>query len=68
MNINQPRMQAVIEAVIGLAAAPQGFRCADLATKMQNNAISNYTPRQAAYDLKKMRGKNLVCKILNSPL
>lgn len=66
VNVNQPRMRAVIEAVIGLAAAPQGFRCADLADKVQQSTTSNYTPRQAAYDLKKLRGKNLVRKIDNS--
>ena len=65
-NVNQPRMQAVIEAVIGLAAAPRGFRCADLADKVQNSFLGDYTPRQAAYDLKKLRGKNLVRKIDNS--
>ena len=66
VNVNQPRMRAVIEAVIGLAAAPQGFRCADLADKVQQSTTSDYTPRQAAYDLKKLRGKNLVRKIDNS--
>jgi hypothetical protein len=66
VNINQPRIQAVIQAVIGLAAAPHGFRCADLAEKVQNMAFKDYTPRQAAYDLKKLRGKNLVRKIDHS--
>jgi hypothetical protein len=66
VNVNQPRMRAVIEAVIGLAAAPQGFRCAELAAKVQSSTISNYTPRQAAYDLKKLRGKNVVRKMDNS--
>lgn len=66
VNVNQPRMRAVLEAVIALAAAPQGFRCADLAAKVQNSALRDYTPRQAAYDLKKLRGKNLVRKIDNS--
>jgi hypothetical protein len=66
VNINQPRMRAVMEAVIALAAAPYGFRCADLAAKVQNSTFPDYTPRQAAYDLKKLRGKNLVRKIDNS--
>ena len=66
VNVNQPRMRAVLEAVIGLAAAPHGFRCADLADKVQSSAIRDYTPRQAAYDLKKLRGKHLVRKIDNS--
>jgi hypothetical protein len=66
VNINQPRMRAVLEGVIALAAAPQGFRCADLADQVQNSTRRDYTPRQAAYDLKKLRGKNLVHKIENS--
>jgi hypothetical protein len=65
VNINQPRMRAVLAAVIALAAAPHGFRCADLANKV-NSTLEDYTPRQAAYDLKKLRGKNLVRKIDNS--
>jgi hypothetical protein len=65
VNINQPRMQAVLAAVITLAAAPHGFRCADLANKV-NSTLEDYTPRQAAYDLKKLRGKSLVHKIDNS--
>jgi hypothetical protein len=66
VDLNQPRMRAVLEAVIALAASPQGFRCPDLVATVQNGAIRSYTPRQAAYDLKKLRGKNLVRKIDNS--
>jgi hypothetical protein len=66
VNVNQPRMRAVLAAIIALAAAPHGFRCADLANKVHNSTIHDYTPRQAAYDLKKLRGKNLVHKINNS--
>jgi hypothetical protein len=66
VNVNQPRMRAVLAAVIALAAAPHGFRCADLADKVQNSTLRDYTPRQAAYDLKKLRGKSLVRKIDNS--
>jgi len=66
VDINQPRMRAVLEAVIALSVAPHGFQCADLVAKVQDNIASHYTPRQAAYDLKKLRGKNLVHKIENS--
>jgi hypothetical protein len=66
VNINQPRIRAVLKAVIALAAAPYGFRCADLANKVRDSALPDYTPRQAAYDLKKLRGKSLVRKINNS--
>jgi hypothetical protein len=66
VNLNQPRMRAALQAVIALSAAPQGFQCGDLAAKVQENTAVPYTPRQAAYDLKKLRGKNLVHKIENS--
>jgi hypothetical protein len=66
VDINQPRMRSVLQAVLALSAAPRGFQCADLAAIVQANTASPYTPRQAAYDLKKLRGKNLVHKIENS--
>ena len=66
VDINQPRIRAVLQAVVGLAAMPQGFRAAYLAAKVQASLIGPYTPRQAAYDLKKLRGKNLVRRIENS--
>ena len=63
VDINKPRMRAVIEAVIALAPAPSGFSSSDLASKVQAATHMPYTPRQAAYDLKKLRGKNVVNKI-----
>ncbi len=66
VDINQPRMRSVLQAAIALSVAPQGFQCADLAAKVQEHIVSPYTSRQAAYDLKKLRGKNLVHKIDNS--
>jgi hypothetical protein len=52
--------------VIGLAAAPQGFRSSEIAAKVRAISGANeseYTARKAAYDLKKLRGKNTVCRI-----
>lgn len=66
VDINKPRMRAVIEAVIALAPAPQGFSTSEVAGKVQAAIHHPYTPRQAAYDLKKLRGKNVVCKIATS--
>ena len=63
IDISKPRIRAVTEAVIGLAATPQGFRSSDLAVKVRAIMGVNeeaYTARKAAYDLKKLRGKNLV--------
>ena len=59
-------MQTVLEAVLGPAAAPQGFRSNEWAARVHSSNLRNYTPRQAAHDLKKLRGKNLVRKIDNS--
>jgi len=66
INLNQARSRAVIEAVIALAPIPSGFTASTLATKVRailGLSENEYTPRQAAYDLKKLRGKALVGKI-----
>lgn len=66
VDLTKPRTRAVIEAVLGLAAAPQGFSVSQVATHVQavmGVSDTEYTPRQAAYDLKKLRGKDLVRKI-----
>jgi hypothetical protein len=63
VDLNKPRMRAVVEAVIRLAAAPQGFSSSELAAQvhtLMGVPETGYTPRQAAYDLKKLRGKDLV--------
>jgi hypothetical protein len=63
VDLNKARMRAVIEAVMSLATAPQGFRASDVAVKARTILGVNeesYTARQAAYDLKKLRGKDLV--------
>ena len=57
IDINQPRIRAVMSAVLALALAPQGFSASDVAAKVRLSLGTNYQPRQAAYDLKKLRGK-----------
>ncbi len=66
IDIGRPRMRAVLAAVLALAAAPHGFTAGELAAKARElggSAQSNYDARRAAYDLKKMRGKDLVTRI-----
>ena len=51
--------------VLALSGAPEGFTVADLAARVQamtGQAEGDYTVRQAAYDLRKLRGKQLVTK------
>jgi hypothetical protein len=65
IDLNTPRMRAALSAVLALAIAPDGFTVADLAGKVRaltGQTEDGYTLRQAAYDLRKLRGKQLVIK------
>jgi hypothetical protein len=66
VDINRPRTRTALAAVLALASSPTGFTVAELTTKaraMTGHAPSDYTVRQAAYDLKKLRGKGLITKL-----
>jgi len=66
IDLNKPRLRAVMEAVIALAVLPTGFTASDLAAKVREIlglSLAEYLPRHAAYDLKKLRGKRWVKKI-----
>jgi hypothetical protein len=61
--LNKPRIRAALAAALALAAAPHGFTVAELTAKVCGmNGQSSYTSRQAAYDLRKLRGKGLAVK------
>jgi hypothetical protein len=65
IDLNKPRLRATLAAVLALAPAPGGFTVAQLTAKVQamtGQTDRDYTTRQAAYDLKKLRGKGLVVK------
>ena len=66
IDLNSLRMRAVLHALCAMGAAPIGFRIQDLADKVCEqtgwNPI-NYSRRQAAYDLNKVRGKGLITRI-----
>ena len=58
-------MRDALSAVLALAPAPHGFTVSDFAAKvhaMTGTFDADYTIRQAAYDLRKLRGKQLVDK------
>lgn len=64
IDIQKPRMRAVIEAIIPLSAKPGGFNLSDLAEKVQEmQGIKKYSIHNAAYDLRKLRGKDIVRRI-----
>jgi len=63
VNLDSPRTRAVLAAVVALAPLPDGFTVADLTAKVHAiTGPTGYTTRQAAYDLKKLRAKQLVDK------
>jgi hypothetical protein len=66
IDLNKARMRAVVEAVIALSPSPNGFTASDVAARVRaigNEHHAQYGPRQAAYDLKKLRGKHIVARI-----
>jgi hypothetical protein len=67
IDLNKPRMRAVLEAIISLSLCPNGFTVSDLAAKVSEMLDrSDYRPRHASYDLKKFRAKDWVHKIGHS--
>ena len=63
IDINKTRARTTMHAVVALAAKPDGFAVADLTAKVHTlTGTQDYTIRQAAYDLRKLRGHNLINK------
>jgi hypothetical protein len=63
IDLNKPRIRAALAAALALAPPPHGFTVAGFAAKAcQMTRHDGYTIRQAAYDLRKLRGKNLIAQ------
>ena len=63
IDLNKPRIRAALAAALALTAAPHGFTVAEFTARVQTmTGQASYTIRQAAYDLRKLRGKNLIAK------
>ena len=70
IDVNKPRIRAALAAVLALAPSPDGFTVADMTAKvhaMTGQTHATYNTRQAAYDLRKLRGKQLVGKPVRIP-
>ena len=66
IDINEPRMHAAMSALIALSIYPDGVSAPLFAQKMREIlgiGPAAYSNRQAAYDLKKFRGKGALVKI-----
>jgi hypothetical protein len=69
VDLQKPRMRAVAEAVVALAAQSEGFTSEQLARQVrerQGRPMAGYRHRQAAYDLRKLRSKSLVERLPKS--
>ncbi|HEV2256560.1 MAG TPA: hypothetical protein VGS06_25745 [Streptosporangiaceae bacterium] len=63
IDLNKPRIRAALSAALALAPAPGGFTAAEFTAKVRHlTRQDGYTTRQGAYDLRKLRGKQLVDK------
>ena len=63
IDLNKPRIRAALSAALALTPAPGGFTAAEHAAKVRAMAgHDGYTIRQAAYDLRKLRAKQLIGK------
>jgi hypothetical protein len=70
VDLNKPRMRNALKAVLALAPAPNGFTVAKFTAKvhaMTGTSSAAYRIRQAAYDLRKIRGKQLLDKPAHGP-
>jgi hypothetical protein len=57
-------MRAVAESVLALSPLPHGFSASDVAERVRAIlATDTYTTSRAAYDLRKLRGKDLVSEL-----
>jgi hypothetical protein len=66
VDLNKPRIRTALAAVLALAPSPAGFSISELTAKVNSMTAhirQTYTPRQAAYDLKKLRAKGLTTKM-----
>ena len=69
IDVNRPRMVAVLQAVLALSTIPRGLSTMELAGKVReltSQSHAEYGPRQASYDLKKLRAKGLVERVEKS--
>ena len=62
VDINKERNLAVMETVLALSVKPHGYTAIEVAKAMKEKFDQDYSPRNASYDLRKLKGKGLVEK------
>ncbi len=69
LDLNRPRGRAALTATLALACSPDGFTAGQFAAQVQAvlpASEPSYDARRASYDLKKLRGKEFVVKVVGS--
>ena len=66
IDLTKPRMRAALACLLSLSAQPGGFTSSDLASAMSADLGMSVSNRQAAYDLRKFRGKGPVQPVAGS--
>ena len=69
VDLQNPRIRAVSEALLVLSPKPGGFTLTELAAQVRKrfpDSPLNHAPRHASYDLSKLRGKALVERVERS--
>jgi hypothetical protein len=67
LDLNKARNRAVVQGLVALSSAPEGFTVPDLAGQVRQRlhcSPEDYSIRRAAYDLAKARGKGLSERVL----
>jgi hypothetical protein len=62
LDLNKARNRAVVQGLVALSSAPEGFTVPDLAEQVRQRlhcSSEEYSTRRATYDLAKARGKGL---------
>ena len=63
VDLNQDRIRDALAAVLALTPAPSGFTVGEFVAKVHAmTGQASYSTRQGSYDLRKLRGKQLVDK------
>ena len=68
LDLNKARNRAVVQTVVALASAPEGFTVAQLTEGVRQRlgcAAEEYSTRRGSYDLAKVRGKGLIERVPN---
>ena len=66
LDLNKARNRAVVQGLVALSSAPEGFTVPELAEQVRqrlNCSPQEYSTRRATYDLAKARGKSLVDRV-----